>query len=109
MLAARSMSRSCVLERPFATVNAIRTNLKGGDPQARSKSKTYGTAEARALIRTCFGLPHSFAEQRRHHREPLLADVNHRLVVLSALSIFVVLLNGDRLIVFGEGNGTGTR
>jgi uncharacterized membrane protein len=42
-------------------------------------------------------------------RESLLPHINHCLVFLSALSIFVVLLNGDRLIIFCEGDGPGAR
>ena len=45
----------------------------------------------------------------RRHQSALLANVNHRLVVLSAFSIFVVFLNGDRLIVFCERDGPGAR
>jgi hypothetical protein len=47
--------------------------------------------------------------QARVQRRALLADVNHGLVALSALSFFVVLLHGDRLIIFCEGDGPGAR
>ena len=88
----RNISNQAAARGPF--------DFAQGRVEGLSSANLNGTVEAGALnANPLRASPFLCEAQDRHCREPLLADVNHHLILLSALGIFAMLANGNRLVI----------